>query len=245
VRSVHPACSTLVSVGEFASATAIIADPDADGLTAAMKAAGISYPELDDDAAKLDSEPSVQVTGSPISTLLAKGIATLPSYDPKTPKQREQAQAKLFAQWVRAVQGDSKAMTSFEDIVVAYYSAVMASKELSTNALVVAPGVVLVNVVDAAPFDVGTLLSHVEQLPDCRITVIRKDKGPIAALHGIQYSLAVKKSEQAKINLKHLVPPHLKSDPNAGLISNVSFVLHVSEDVWHEHILPALRHFDG
>ena len=46
VRSIHPACSTLVSVGEFESATAIVADPDADGLTAAMKAAGISYPEL-------------------------------------------------------------------------------------------------------------------------------------------------------------------------------------------------------
>ena len=59
VRRLHPACSTLVSVGEFSNAIAIIADPDADGLTAAMKAAGISYPELDDDAAKLDGEPTI------------------------------------------------------------------------------------------------------------------------------------------------------------------------------------------
>ena len=31
VRDLHPACSTLVSVGEFENAVAIIADPDADG----------------------------------------------------------------------------------------------------------------------------------------------------------------------------------------------------------------------
>ena len=44
VRRLHPACSTLVKVGEFKGALAIIADPDADGLTAAMKAAGLFYP---------------------------------------------------------------------------------------------------------------------------------------------------------------------------------------------------------
>jgi hypothetical protein len=241
VRSLHPACSTLVDVGEFKHATAIVADPDADGLTAAMKAAGIFYPELDEDAAKLDSEPSVQVTGSPISSLLAKGIATLPSYDPKLPKQREQAQSKLFAQWVRAVQGDAKAMTAFEEIVSAYDSATVSSRQIAVTAKEVAPGVMLANVVDAPPFDVGTLLSELEQKPGCLLTVIRKDKGPIAALHGIQYSISVRKSEQNRINLKHLLAPHLRSDPNAGVISNVSFVLHVSEDVWHEYILPALR----
>ena len=59
VRALHPACSTLVTVGEFPDAVAIIADPDADGLTAAMKAAGVSYPGLDDDAVRLDGEPAV------------------------------------------------------------------------------------------------------------------------------------------------------------------------------------------
>jgi hypothetical protein len=78
VRRLHPACSTLVTVGEFRDAVAIIADPDADGLTAAMKAAGISYDGLDEDAAKLDGEPQLQVTGTPISQLLAKGIAVIP-----------------------------------------------------------------------------------------------------------------------------------------------------------------------
>jgi len=45
VRRLHPACSTLISVGEFATAAAIVADPDPDGLTGAAKAAGLYYPE--------------------------------------------------------------------------------------------------------------------------------------------------------------------------------------------------------
>ncbi len=109
VRRLHPACSTLVEVGEFANAVAIIADPDADGLTAAMKAVGMSYEGLDDDAAKLDGEPQLQVTGTPISQLLAKGIAVIPSYDATKPKDREIAHQKLFADWVKAVSGNEAA----------------------------------------------------------------------------------------------------------------------------------------
>ena len=40
VRRLHPACSTLVTTGEFANATAIIADPDPDGLTAQYEGRG-------------------------------------------------------------------------------------------------------------------------------------------------------------------------------------------------------------
>ncbi len=54
-RQEHPACSTLVEIGEFADVDLVVTDPDPDGLTASMKALGIVYPELDSDAAVLDS----------------------------------------------------------------------------------------------------------------------------------------------------------------------------------------------
>lgn len=240
VRRLHPACSTLVKVGEFKEAVAIIADPDADGLTAAMKAAGLSYPELDEDAAKLDGEPAMQVTGTPLSGLLAKGIATLPSFDPNKPEQRERTQEQLFRQWVKAVEGNSNAAKSLEAGVAAYDVAVTVSHELAMAAKGVAPGVVLVDVIDSPVFDVGTLTALLEKIPGCRITVLRKGNGPIAAEHQVQYSLAVAKPYQAEINLRHLLPPDSKSDPKVGIISNVSFLLHVSQDVWDEHVLPAL-----
>ncbi len=240
-RGLHPACSTLVTVGEFKDALAIVADPDADGLTAAMKAVGIFYEGMDEDAAKLDGQPSLQVTGTPLSQLLAKGVATLPTYDPQRPDERERAQERLFAQWVSAVEGDQRALDALQVGVTTYDAAVLASHEIAPGAREVAPGVVLADVTETPFFDVGTLLALLEKRPGCRVTVIRKGNGPIAALHGVQYSLAVAKDFQVEIKLPSLLPEHARSDPKGGIISNLSFLLHVSEDVWIEHILPGLH----
>jgi hypothetical protein len=245
VRRLHPACSTLVQVGEFKDAVAIIADPDPDGLTAAMKAVGIHYPEMDDDAALLDGEPFLQVTGSPISQLLAKGSATLPSFDPKNHDKREKATKKLFADWVAAVQGDKRAEERLLNGAVAYEEAILVAKELALTAKEVLPGVVLVDCTDQPVYDVGTLISTLERTHDCRITVLRKSLGPIAALHGVQYSMAVAKAHQADINLQKLLPADTRSDPQFGVITNLTFLLHVSEYIWFEQILPGLRELNS
>ena len=191
VRRLHPACSTLVSVAEFADAVAIVADPDADGLTAAMKAAGISYPGLDDDAAKLDGEPQFQVTGTEISQLLAKGIATIPSYDSTRPKEREESLQRLFEDWVLAVGGNQAAIQRLDQIVLLYDEAVQVSETLARTATMAAPGVVLVDVADKPLYDPGTLNALLEADSQCKIVVLRKSLRPSAALHGIQYSLSV------------------------------------------------------
>jgi hypothetical protein len=241
IRRLHPACSTLVSVGEFTDAVAIIADPDADGLTAAMKAAGISYPGLDDDAAKLDGEPQFQVTGTPMSQFLAKGIATIPSYDSSKPKAREEALQRLFEDWVQAVTGSQAAAQRLDQIMLVFDEAVLVAESLSCTAVTIAPGVVLVDVADKPLYDPGTLNAMLESDPTCRIIVLRKSLGPIAALHGIQYSLSVAKQFQDSINLHTLVPGHAESDPEAGVIANVSFLLHVNDDVWQNQVLPKLK----
>lgn len=240
-RSLHPACSRLVSVGEFADALAVVADPDADGLTAAMKAVGVFYPGLDEDASLLDGEPALQVTGSPLSALLAKGMATLPSYEPSRPGEREKAQESLFSRWVAAVQGDVKALAHLEAAVEIYDQAVDVARSLAAEATEVAPGVVLVNAVNSALYDPGTLIALMEERSGTRVTVIRKDRGPIAAHHGVQYSLSVTRAYQGEINLQKLVPAESTSDPRLGLISNVSFLLHVCENNWREQVLPSLK----
>lgn len=242
VRRLHPACSTLVEAGEFADALAIIADPDADGLTAAMKAAGLTYDGLDDDAAKLDSEPQLQVTGTPLSQLLAKGIAVIPSYDSSNPKEREIAHQELFETWVMAVAGNDAAIHKLEEKVAVYDQAVQVARDLAETASLIAPGVVLVDVANKPLYDPGTLNALLEAIDGCRVSVVRKSLGPIAALHGIQYSLAVVKAHQRQVNLQDLVPSDAKSDPEGGIIANVSFLLHVSEDIWHQTVFPQLKH---
>jgi len=241
VRSKHPACSTLVSAGEFKDALAIIADPDADGLTAAMKAAGLYYDGLDDDAAKLDSEPREQVLGSPLSQLLAKNLAVLPSYDAQNPHERERTQEQIFKNWVAAVQGDEKAKAKLQEGVEKYEHGVQVALQLAQKAKLVAPGAFLVDVCDTQVFDPGSLMIKLEEDPSCQITVLRKDRGPIAALHGVQYSLAVARVYRDEVNLQKMVPPDSANNPQRGIISNVTFLLHVNEEAWHEHVLPNLK----
>jgi hypothetical protein len=240
-RELHPACSTLVEIGEFKNAGAIIADPDADGLTAATKAAGLFYPELDLDAAKLDGEPALHMTGSPLSCLLAKGIATLPKIDPRNPESRDKFKQQLFAYWVLAVQGNQEAQEKLNSFAVAYEEGLKVAEALSKTATEVAPGVVLVDVLNTVSFDEGALTVFLEKTPGCRITVVRKAIGPIAALHGVQYSLAISKEYQRRIDLQRFLPEGTETGPQAGAISNVSFLLHVSEDIWKRHVLPACK----
>jgi len=124
--------------------------------------------------------------------------------------------------------------------VNAYNEAVTVSHSLAKSAVEIAPGVVLVDVANKPLFDPGTLNALLETDPKCRITVIRKSLGPIAAVHGIQYSLAVAKLFQNTINLHDLVPTDAKSSPEGGIISNVSFLLHISEEIWFSEVLPRL-----
>ncbi len=75
-----------------------------------------------------------------------------------------------------------------------------------------------------------------------KVTAQRKSQGPIAAkCGGVQYSLAVTKASQAEVNLQELLPAGFASSPEAGIISNTTFLLHVSESVWNETVLPALQ----
>lgn len=240
-RDLHPACSTLVEPGEFADALAIIADPDADGLTAAMKAAGIHYPELDDDAALLDSEPAMQVKGSRISRLLALGLSTLPSYDSARPREREACQQRLFSDWVQAVQGNEEALQRLQETESIYEAAVKVAGELADKARTIAPGTVLVDATESEIFDMGSLTELVERNPDNLILVLVKDRGPIAAHFGVQYSLSVSRQAKDDIDLRRLLPEDVVNDPACGVISNVPFLLHVSEPVWSDYVLPGLK----
>lgn len=243
-RKEHPACSTLIKVGEFADFGAIVADPDPDGLLGAMKALGVTYPELDADAAVLDGPRSEQTSDrlSPIAVLLVKGMATLPAFNPRNPAIAEKAKGDLFSLFVSAVEGGAEARASLEAKVEAYEKGVAVAKGLVSKAAEVTMGVVMVNAVGSSRYDLMTLSRGLERGEGVMVTVVRKGNGPIAAVHdGVQYSLAVVRKHQSEVNLQELLPEGFSSSPEAGVISNTTFLLHVSEKVWEETILPALQ----
>lgn len=244
-RSQNPACSSLIKAGEFQGAGHfLIADNDLDGLTAAMKAAGVTYPGLDEDAAILDGPRVAQTREkglSALAELLVKGMATLPAYNPTNPAPSEKAKQDLWNSFISATQGDERSRSSLESKVAEYEATVAEAERLATTLQEIHPGVVFVDATQAAKYNLTILGQKMEAVPGCKVTVVKKDNGPIASVHGgIQYSLAVVKSAQAAVNLQTLIPEGHESSPKAGIISNTTFLLHCSEENWNKVVLPAL-----
>lgn len=237
-RRANPACSSLIDAGEFAGEdAAIVADPDLDGLTAAMKAVGVVYPQLDADAEIFDTRPRQSAeTLSEVGWLAVRGLATLPPFNAKS----EDAKRDFFAQFVAASQGDMNAVSSLQTRVAQYEASVAEAEKLAREITEPLPGIALVDVCGASRYDLNTL-NRAMEATGAMITVIRKDIGPIAAQHGVQYSLAVVDKYQKDLNLQEFLPNGFESSPEAGIISNTTFLLHVSERVWEDVVLPELE----
>ncbi len=246
-RKTHPACSSLIRVGEFnGEGTVLVADPDPDGLTASMKAVGIYYAKLDSDAAVLDGGRAGQTAEalSEEAFLFVRAMATLPTFDAKRPDVSETAKAKLFTDFVAVIQGDKEARLRLQAGVEVYEAGVQNALAIAAKAHELCPGVVSVNVESETKYNLGILTTALEAYPGCRITVLRKDSGPIASVHGgIQYSLAVAKPFQAEINLQTFLPEGFESSPESGIISNTSFLLHLNEQNWENVCIALHRQF--
>lgn len=273
-RNANPACSGLIDSGEFGPGstegidpedvytwgkwgsyqdacidalgpvTVIVADPDADGLTAAMKACGVTYPELDADADVLDGGRAGQTADklSAHAFLFVRAMATLPPFDANRPQASEEAKAKLFTDFVSMVQEDSEATTRLQKGVEVYEAGVREAERIAETVIDILPGVAFVNVTSVPRFDLGTLAAKMEARPGVKVTAQRKSQGPIAAKHGgVQISLAVAKASQVEVNLQELLTPGFMSSPETGIISNTTFLLHVSQEVWDSQVLPALQ----
>ncbi len=243
-RTTNPACSGLIEVGEFSGeGTVIVADPDPDGLTATMKAVGVTYPELDADADVLDGGRAGQTADklSPNAFLFTRAMSTLPPFNAERPQVSEDAKAKLFTDFVAVVQGDSEAHARLQKGVEVYEAGVREAERLAETVTDILPGVAFVDVTDAPRFDLGTLAAKMESRNGVKVTAQRKSQGPIAAkCGGVQISMAVAKAHQAEVNLQELLPTGFVSSPETGIISNTTFLLHVSQEVWDSQVLPAL-----
>jgi len=237
-----PGCASLVEAGEFSEeGTVIVADPDLDGLVSAMKAVGVVYNGLEEDADVFDVRPRQSAeTLTPLGWTMVRALSTLPPFDPQRPEVARSAKMELFKSFVEAASGNAQARKGLEDRVALYEANVAEAKRLADQISLPCPQVAYVDTCGAQKYDLNTLTQAMEA-KGVKVTVVRKGFGPIASLHGgVQVSLAVVKKHQQEVDLRSLVPAGSESSPEAGIISNTSFLLHVSEKVWEEVILPAL-----
>lgn len=238
-REEHPSCSTLISVGQYSYYDAVVADPDPDGLTAAIKALGVSYKEIDEDSAILDGPRTARNGMTPWGMLLNRAMSCIPAFDPARPDQSETAKAKLFQTFADAVKGGDKDDKAFWNLVTLTRAGQedidrqkAAAEDIAKSAVNLARSVVMVDVTgETRRFDLSALMSRIEN--GNRLTVLKKSVGPIATIHGTQYTVAVVKG--AGINLQSILDEGVVSSPENGIISNVPYLLHLSQENWDKY----------
>jgi len=277
-RATAPGCAQLVELGEFQSGAfsrpmnpnemagygvldfdyleylpvevVVVADPDLDGLTAAMKACGVTYEGLDADAAVFDGPRAAQSaeTLSGLGWLVVRAMATLPPYNAARPEVSENAKAALFGEFVSAATGDEAARGRLEGRVSEFEAQVAeAERLLAERVTELVPGVLGCDTQGAGRYDLATLSRGLEERGAVITVLISTPTGPFAAAGwGTRYSLSVvQKHQRSEANpegwdLRDLVPEGTETGMEHGLLSNTAYLLHCGKEVWEETILPEL-----
>jgi hypothetical protein len=231
-RQEFPSSLQLLKAGECRRAV-IIADGDADGLSAAMYGADVhSYNQLPADAALFDAAPERKLSVSPVGLLLIKSLALTVD---------EKQKREVFNSWLLASQGDDEARDSLEVRFPQWEATANQAAELARRAKDIFPGVFLADAVFKPRYDLNTLAQIFEQR-GASLFVVRQSFGPVAfATCDVNYRMHAIQSAPDRLDVQDLLPPGYDNSPKEGIMAHGSFLLWVSERIWQETILPALH----
>jgi len=229
-RVANPACASLVQVGEFRG-DVVVADADQDGLTAGLKAIGVSYPELDADAAVLDGPASAKTEQamSPLGFALVRAWGAIPAFGAPN---RDAVVTQVATAFAAAVSGDMAGVEKLAKLASEYERKVVAAKALAATATMLSPSIRFVDATGAGEFDPPTLAAEMDR--GVLVSGRKVSTGPIAKIFGAQVSLARTKAGERLVDLAALVPEDWPRGPEAGCISNTPFLLHLSPERWEE-----------
>lgn len=242
-RKNYPAISLLLSEGEYNSAdTVIIADNDLDGFTGALKASGITYPELDKDAEILDGPRSMQNenTLSEKAWLLTRAMSTLPPFNPSAPHFSISAKEALYKDFIAMIEGNEDAKEKLKSKVKEYEKRVSVSKELLTKVETLCEKVLILDTRGSQAYDLNTIAEQLEK--NAIISILIKSEGPIAKIHGgTQITVTVSKRFQENFDIRQILPEGFVSSPETGIIANTPFMIHMNEEVWEKYAKENLK----
>lgn len=227
-RKIAPCCLSMITEGEFKEAV-IVADADADGLTSALYAVGVSYDEMPRDAALLDGPIERKLEASQRGLLLLKTLLIASG---------EKERIEAFSLWTEAVQGDQLARVELEKLLPAWQVRADIAKRLARSAEEIVAGVLFLDAVNQPNYDPNTLATELAQ-EECVLFVVRqRQKRELTKILGsVAYCLETVEYERGQLSVREFLEPDY--DPS-GIIVHGNFRLWVSEDRWRNFLRPAL-----
>lgn len=240
LRENAPSCSRLVELGEAVreKIDLILHHGDTDGYLGYLKACGVSYEGMEQDADILDSrgdESKLTEHGK----LYRDALVSLPPFNPKRPDISNKAKQALQEEFLAYIQSNfseetarplkEKAQTALEQA--------QTTEELIKAAQILEGGIAFVDttVVGDKKYDPKKLSDALEKLEGVRVTVQKKSFGPLAKEGSAQVSIC-RLSADKETDLRTFVPEGAQSGIEHGRIFNTPFLLHVREDLFNDFI---------
>ncbi len=234
-RDKHPSCSTLVTSGEFSRRRKlIVADQDCDGLLSAMKAAGLDYPGLDQDATVLDGPHPARtsLTLSPSAWVLVQALTRASS--------RETVKSEAFTHFVAHHSGDKTAWGKLIEMGTDYQELKANAQRIFRFLEAVAPGLWYLNTHTQPRFDRATLQRLIGERTDC-IFLVYKELVRLKATGELipRFSITVINSHTGRANLQEIFARN-NVGAGAGVVCNAPFVAYVDIESWEPVVLPII-----
>ena len=221
-------CSGLIETGEFRQHVVIV-DANPDGVLAAMKAAGISYPRFAHDI-KVALDPCGKINGeSSIGRTFAQAWKMIP---PLWEREHETVLVQVVEAFSCATMDDEEGKKNLENFAQEQRKKIAMAKALATTAKKLSPHVRFVDTSKASGFDPDTLTEELRR--DVAVVARVLKRGHVADLLGTQISIVCTKTSGKNVDLRTIVPTEWSRGAANGVIADVPSRLDLSKERWEE-----------
>ena len=239
-RDKAPSCARLVQLGEAIreKIDLILHHGDTDGFFGYLKACGVSYEGLEDDADILDSrgdESKLTEHGR----LFRDALVSIPPFNKDRPDISNRAKEALQREFIAYVENGF----SEESAAPLKAKALAAAEQAETTAELVRLIEILegciafvdTTVAGKRKYDPKALADAMERIEGVKVTAQKKNFGPLVTPEQRQISIA-RLSRDEQTDLRAYVPENAESGVEHGRIFNTPFLLHVREDLFEDFV---------
>ena len=240
LRENTPSCARLVDLGEAVrnKIDLILHHGDTDGFLGYLKACGVTYEGMEQDADIIDSRGDENKL-TEHGRLYLDSLASLPPFNPKRPDILNKAKQVLQEEFLAYIEGNfaEEVAAPLKERAKVALEVVQTTKELLELVEILEGGIAFVDttVVGNRKYNPIELSNGMAKPEGIRITAQKKNFGPLAKDGCAQVSISRLPSDKTT-DLRDYLPEGAESGIEHGRIFNTPFLLHLREDLFDDFV---------
>lgn len=235
-RDQAPSCSRLVELGEATreKIDLILHHGDTDGFLGYLKACGLAYEGMEEDADILDSRGD-ETRLTEHGKLFRDALVSVPAFDKERPEVANRAKQLLQQEFIAYLENhfSDESAAPLQEKARAAAEQAETTKELIQLIEILDGGIAFIDTTVAGKrkYNPKALGDAMEKIEGVKVTAQKKSAGPLATPELSQVSIA-RLSRDMATDLRTYLPEGAESGVAHGRIFNTPFLLHLREDLF-------------